>query len=54
MIDCGHKELFLEDICPDITTLESYKLYAIKEYKLKSFSFTKVVVSVTHNKSEEM
>ncbi|GFR24809.1 transposon Ty3-I Gag-Pol polyprotein [Trichonephila clavata] len=45
VIDCGQSELFLEDIFQDPATLDTWKLYATKDYTLKPRSLTKIAVS---------
>ncbi|GBL80086.1 hypothetical protein AVEN_29093-1 [Araneus ventricosus] len=32
VIDCGRSELFFEDVCQELSVLEAWKLYAIKQW----------------------
>lgn len=45
VIDCGRSELFLEDICQNPEAVDTWKLYASKDYNLKPQSLTKIAVS---------
>ncbi|GFX68500.1 transposon Tf2-9 polyprotein [Trichonephila clavipes] len=45
VIDCGQKELVLEDICRDSTAPDAWNLYATRDYTLKPHSLTRITVS---------
>ncbi|GBN48124.1 Transposon Ty3-I Gag-Pol polyprotein, partial [Araneus ventricosus] len=45
VIDCGRSELFLEDVCQEPSTLDSWKLYAIEDCTLEPRSLSRIAVS---------
>ncbi|GBN89726.1 Retrovirus-related Pol polyprotein from transposon 412 [Araneus ventricosus] len=45
VLDCGKSELFFEGVCQELSTLEAWKLYAIKDCTLNPNSLTKITVS---------
>ncbi|GFR12651.1 transposon Ty3-I Gag-Pol polyprotein [Trichonephila clavata] len=45
VIDCGQNELSPEDIFQDHDTMDTWKLYATKDYTLKPHSLFKIAIS---------